>query len=69
VTVRALGSDAEQSARYRPQCLRMDATGIRWLLTGHLIFFAVLFWVVKTAVREGMREDEKDRKSRTTDAR
>jgi len=47
----------------------MDATGIRWLLTGHLIFFAVLFWVVKTAVREGMREDEKDRKSRTTDAR
>lgn len=34
----------------------MDATGILWLLTGLLIFLAVLFWVVKTAVREGIRE-------------
>ncbi len=47
----------------------MDATGILWLLTGLLIFLAALFWVVKTAVREGIREAERDRESRTSDAR
>ena len=47
----------------------MDAMGILWVLTGLLIFFAVLFWVVKTAVREGIREAERDREPRTSEAR
>jgi len=47
----------------------MDATGILWLLVGLLIFFGVLFWVVKTAVREGIREADKNREARSSDDR
>jgi hypothetical protein len=47
----------------------MDATGFLWLVSGLLVFLAVLFWVVKTAVREGIREAERDREPRASDAR
>ena len=53
----------------RSESLLMDATGILWLLVGLLIFFGVLFWVVKTAVREGIREADKNREARSSDDR